>query len=83
MESLAKAAALIVLFIYGSGLIAFITSWLRTSIAKVITNVLGIFSMVSGCWLWYTLRDGNGFFLGLIPISLGLFAIWNYRRRNS
>jgi hypothetical protein len=82
MESLALVVTIMVLFIYGSGLAAFTASWFKGSKAKLVTNVFGTISIISGCWLWFTLSDGNGFFVGIIPISLGVLAILNYRRRN-
>jgi hypothetical protein len=83
MESLALAVTFIVLFIYGSGLAAFTASWFKGSKAKLLTSVFGTISIISGGWLWFTLRDGNGFFVGIIPISLGVLSILNYRRRNN
>ena len=82
MESLALVVTVIVLFIYGSGIAAFTASWFKSSKAKLITSFFGAISIISGGWLWLSLSDGNGFFVGIIPISLGVFAILNYRRRN-
>jgi hypothetical protein len=81
MESLALIASLIVIFIYLLGVIAFIASWLNNTLSKLITNVFGVLSIFSGAWLWLTLSEGNGFFLGITPISLGAFGILNNRRR--
>lgn len=83
MESLALLVSIILLVVYTSGLAAFVASWLRSPRAKIVTNFLGATSIVSGGWLWFSLRDGNGLFVGIIPITLGVFAILNYRRRNS
>jgi hypothetical protein len=36
---------------------------------------------LSGALVGISLRDGNGFFVALLPISLGIFSVWNVRRR--
>ena len=81
MESLAILVTIIVLAIYGSGVAAFTASWFKGSKARFVTNFFAAISIVSGGWLWISLSDGNGFFVGLFPISLGVFAILNHRRR--
>ncbi len=81
MESLALVVAIMVFTIYASGIVAFVGSWFKGSKAKFVSNFFGAISIVSGCWLWFTLSDGNGFYVAVIPISLGVFAILNYRRR--
>jgi hypothetical protein len=81
MESLALLASLILLFVYGSGLIAFISSWFRNRVAEIITYVFSAISVVSGALVGFSLRDGNGFAIALLPVSLGLIATWNVRRR--
>ena len=83
MESLALLVSIMLLAVYTSGVTAFVASWLRSTKAKIVTNLFGAISIISGVLLWFSLRDGNGFFVGIIPISLGVFAILNYRRRNS
>jgi hypothetical protein len=83
MESLALLVSLMLLAVYTSGVIAFVASWLRSSRAKIVTNLFGATSIISGVLLWFSLSDGNGFFVGIIPISLGVFAILNHRRRNN
>jgi len=81
MESLALLVSLIVLFGYGSGLIAFISSWFRNRVSEIITYILSVISIVAGSGLGFSLRDGNGFAMALIPISLGILALWNVKRR--
>ena len=83
MESLALLVSLMLLAVYTSGVTAFIASWFRSSKAKIVTNLFGAISIISGVLLWFSLSDGNGFFVGIIPISLGVFAILNHRRRNN
>ena len=83
MESLALLVSMMLLVVYTSGVTAFVASWLRSSKAKIVTILFGAISIISGVLLWFSLSDGNGFFVGIIPISLGVFAILNYRRRNS
>jgi predicted membrane chloride channel (bestrophin family) len=81
MESLALLVTVILIAIYSSGFIAFIASWFKNHIALFVAKSFGIVAIVSGVWLGFTLRDGNGFFVGSIPVLLGSFAIWNSRHR--
>jgi hypothetical protein len=81
MESLALLAGIILLFVYGSGLIAFITSWFRSRASEIITYIFSSISVASGVLLGFSLRNGNGIAIALIPISLGVVSIWNVRRR--
>ena len=81
MESLALLAGIILLFVYGSGLIAFITSWFRNRVSEIITYIFSSISIVAGILVGFSLRDGNGMAIALIPISLGIFSVWNVRRR--
>ena len=82
MESLALAAAIIMLTIYGSALIGFGLSWIKNSAGKIITLVFAGFGILSGLWLGYTLIEGNGLLLAVIPVALSSFAVWNTLRRN-
>lgn len=82
MESLALAAAIIMLTIYGSSLLAFGLSWIRNKAWKIITLVFAGFGILSGLWLGYTLIGGNGIPIAVIPIAVASFAIWNTLRRN-
>jgi len=81
VESLALLAGIILLFVYGSGLIAFITSWFRNRVSEIITYIFSSISIVAGILVGFSLRDGNGMAIALIPISLGIFSAWNVRRR--
>ncbi len=81
MESLVLLASLMILFVYGSGLIAFISSWFRNRVSEIITYMFSVIAVLTGSGLGLSLREGNGFFIALIPISLGIFAVWNVRRR--
>jgi hypothetical protein len=83
MESLALAAAVVLLTVYGSGFISFGLSFIRNKVWRIITYVFATFAVSTGLWLGFTLRDGNGLVIALIPLSLGVFAIWNTTRRNS
>ena len=76
MESLALTVALILLAILSFGLGAFVLSWFRSPVAKVLTYVL------AGVWVGWVLIDGNGIAIALVPVSLGVFSFWNSRRRN-
>ena len=82
MESLAVAVTIILIVVFSSGFIAFATSWSRNRVAGYVSRALGILAIFTGAWLGFTLSDGNGFFVGSIPVSLGLFAIWNSRHRS-
>lgn len=82
MESLALAAAIIVLSVYGSGFIALGLSFIRNKIWQIVTYVFGGIAIVTGLWLGYTLLDGNGIYIAFIPLVLGIVAIWNTTRRN-
>ena len=81
MESLALLASLILLAVYGSGMIAFISSWFRNRVSEIVTYIFSGISVVSGVLVGFSLRDGNGFAIAFIPISLGIFSVWNVRRR--
>lgn len=81
MESLALLASLILLAVYGSGLIAFISSWFRNRVSEIITYIFSGISVVSGVLVGFSLREGNGFVIALIPTSLGIISVWNLRRR--
>jgi len=81
MESLALLASLIILFVYGSGLIAFFSSWFRNRVSEIITYLFSAISVLTGSGLGFSLREGNGLVIALIPISLGILAVWNVKRR--
>ena len=82
MESLVQMVVLILLGILSFGLGAFIFSWFRSPVTKVLTYVFAALAVAAGLWVGWVLIDGNGIPIALVPISLGLFGIWNLRRRN-
>jgi hypothetical protein len=82
MESLAAMVVLILLGILSFGLGAFVFSWFRNPVTKVLTYVFATLAVAAGLWVGWVLIDGNGIPIALVPISLGLFGIWNVRRRN-
>ena len=81
MESLVLLVTVILLAVYGSGFIAFISSWFRNRVSEIATYVLSTISILSGALVGISLREGNGFFVALLPISLGIFSVWNVKRR--
>jgi len=81
MESLALLASIMLAAVFGSGLIAFISSWFRNRVSEIITYIFSAISILAGSGLGFSLRDGNGFAIALIPMSLGILAVWNVRRR--
>jgi hypothetical protein len=81
MESLALLVTVILLAVYGSGFIAFISSWFRNRVSEIATYVLSTISILSGALVGISLREGNGFYVALLPISLGIFSVWNVKRR--
>jgi len=72
---------LMLLVVYGSGFIAFISSWFRNRIYEIVTYVFSTISILSGALVGFSLREGNGLFIAIIPITLGIFAVWNVKRR--
>jgi hypothetical protein len=81
MESLALVVGLILLSVYTSGLIAFVSSWFKNRVAEIITYIFSAISVLSGALLGFSLREGNGFAIALLPISIGIISIWNVKRR--
>lgn len=81
LESLALLAVSILLAVYISGLIAFISSWFRNRVSEVITYIFSSISVVAGTLIGFSLRDGNGIAIALTPITLGIVSVWNLRRR--
>ncbi|CAB4334219.1 unannotated protein [freshwater metagenome] len=81
MESLALLAGMILLAVYGSGLIAFVSSWFKNRVSEIVTYIFSAISVLSGALLGFSLRAGNGFVIALIPISLGIISVWNVKRR--
>jgi hypothetical protein len=82
MESLAQTVVLILLAILSFGLGAFVFSWFRSPVTKVLTYVLAMASIAAGVWVGWVLIDGNGIAIALVPVSLGVFSFWNSRRGN-
>ena len=81
MESLALLVTVMLLVVYGSGFIAFISSWLRNRISEIVTYVFSTISILSGALVGFSLREGNGLLIAVIPVSLGLLSVWNVKRR--
>jgi len=81
MESLALLASIMLAAVFGSGLIAFISSWFRNRVSEIITYIFSALSILAGFGLGFSLRDGNGLVIAVIPISLGILAVWNVKRR--
>lgn len=77
MESLAVMVALILLTIYGSGLIAFVLSWFANRVARIICFVFSGIAILAGLWLGITLASGNGLMVGALPILAGAVSSWN------
>ncbi len=82
MESLAQTVTIILGSILGLGIVAVVSSWFRSSFARKLTYVFACLSIAAGLWIGWVLIDGNGIPIALVPISLGLFGIWNTRRRS-
>lgn len=81
MESLALLASIMLAAVFGSGLIAFISSWFRNRATKIITYISAGISVLGGSGIGFVLRDGNGLVIAVLPISLGIIAVWNVKRR--
>lgn len=82
MESLVALVVFVLLMVYGAGVVALALSWMRNRIGRVISRVFAVISIVTGTWLAITLLDGNGLFVGGIPVLLGAFSLYNSLRRN-
>jgi hypothetical protein len=82
MEGLVALVTVIFLVIYSSGLFALALSWTRNRIGRIVSRVFAVISIVTGTWLAITLLDGNGLFVGGIPVLLGAFSLYNSLRRN-
>lgn len=82
MESLVQTVVLILGSIFGVAIGAFVSSWFRSTFARRLTYVFAFLAIASGLWVGWFLIEGNGIPIALVPISLGLFGIWNTRRRN-
>lgn len=83
MEGLVALVVTIVLVVFSSAILAVALSWIRSGVLRIVSRVLASFAIVSGGWLAITLIDGNGVFVGGIPVLLGAFALFNSLRRKS
>jgi ABC-type dipeptide/oligopeptide/nickel transport system permease subunit len=81
MESLAIVVMVLLSVIFGAGLIGFVLSWFKSPVTRVLTYIFASFSILSGVWLAISLIDGNGLQVGAIPVALGVFSIFNARRK--
>jgi hypothetical protein len=81
MESLALLVSIMLLVIFGAGVIAFVLSWFKSPVTRVLTYIFASFSILSGVWLAVALIDGNGLAVGFLPVALGVFSIFNARRK--
>jgi hypothetical protein len=81
MESLAIVVTVLLSVIFGAGLIGFVLSWFKSPVTRVLTYIFASFSILSGVWLAISLIDGNGLQVGAIPVALGVFSIFNARRK--
>jgi hypothetical protein len=81
MESLALLATLVMLFVFSSSILAFSFSWAKNKVMKILTFIFSGLGLASGLWVMITLINGNGLFIGVIPVLLSGFAIWNTIKR--
>lgn len=81
MEGLVAIVAIILLVVYSSAILAVSLSWIRRGAFVIISRILAALAISSGTWLAVTLLDGNGLFVGGIPVLLGAFALFNSLRR--
>jgi hypothetical protein len=81
MEDLALVVTLMLLGIYGSGLLAFGLSWARSKALLIVSIVLSVIALATGFWLAVTLIEGNGLLAGGIPALLGILSLANAIRR--
>ena len=81
MEGLVAVVVTILLVVYSSAILAVALSWIRRGFLMILSRVFAGFAIVSGTWLAVTLIDGNGVFVGGIPVLLGAFALINSLRR--
>lgn len=81
MEGLVAVVVIILLVVYSSAILAVALSWIRGGLLKILSRVLAGFAIASGTWLAVALIDGNGVFVGGIPVLLGAFALINSLRR--
>ena len=82
MEGLAALVTVILLVIYSSGLSALALAWARSIWLRIASRTFAVISIVTGLWLGATLFDGNGVFVGGIPVVLGAVSLFISLRRN-
>jgi hypothetical protein len=82
MESLAALVTVLLITIYGSGVIALALAWTSNRIAIIVSRVLSFIAMASGFWLGLTLMNGSSVVLGGIPVLLGVASLIISIRRN-
>jgi hypothetical protein len=82
VEGLAAVVTVILLVIYSSGLSALALSWARSKWLRIASRTFAVISIVTGLWLGVTLFDGNGVFVGGIPVVLGAASLFISLRRN-
>jgi len=80
-ESLATVVLILLSIIFGACLIGFVLPWFKSPVTRVLTYIFASFSILSGVWLAISLIDGNGLQVGFFPVALGVFSIFNARRK--
>lgn len=81
MEGLVAVVVTMLLVVYSSAILAVALSWMRRGFLMVVSRVFAGFAIATGIWMAVTLIDGNGIFVGGIPVLLGAFALFNSLRR--
>lgn len=85
MESLALAAAIIVLSIMVGGAVSLVVAWRRPEAlwAKLLGSVFAVFALWGGGWLAF-IDVGNGArLIGAVVCALGVSALWRTWRRST
>ncbi len=82
MEGLAALVTVILLVIYSSGLSALALAWAKSKWLRIASRTFAVMSILTGLWLAATLFEGNGVFVGGIPVALGAVSLFISIRRN-
>ncbi len=82
MEGLAAVVTFILLVIYSSGFSALALAWAKSKWLRIASRTFAAIAIVSGFWLAATLFEGNGIFVGGVPILLGAISLAISIRRN-